>query len=142
MPGKINPVMPEAMAMVCAQVIGNDAAICVGGQSGSFQLNVMLPMMARNALESIQLLANTSRLLADKAIIGFTVNAQQLDKALSVNPILVTALNSRVGYEQGAAIAKEAYKTGEPILEVAARLTDISREELADLLNPKQLTGI
>ena len=141
MPGKINPVMPEAMAMVCAQVIGNDAAISVGGQSGSFQLNVMLPMMARNALESIQLLANTSRLLADKAIIGFTVNTQQLDKALSVNPILVTALNSRVGYEQGAAIAKEAYKTGEPILEVAARLTDISREELAILLNPKQLTG-
>ncbi len=142
MPGKINPVMPEAMAMVCAQVIGNDAAISVGGQSGSFQLNVMLPMMARNALESIQLLANTSRLLADKAIIGFTVNAQQLDKALSVNPILVTALNSRVGYEQGAAIAKEAYKTGEPILDVAARLTDISREELAILLNPKQLTGV
>ncbi len=142
MPGKINPVMPEAMAMVCAQVIGNDAAICVGGQSGSFQLNVMLPMMARNALESIQLLANTSRLLADKAIIGFTVNTQQLDKALSVNPILVTALNSRVGYEQGAAIAKEAYKTGEPILEVAARLTDISREELAILLNPQQLTGV
>ena len=141
MPGKINPVMPEAMAMVCAQVIGNDAAISVGGQSGSFQLNVMLPMMARNALESIQLLANTSRLVADKAIIGFTVNTQQLDKALSVNPILVTALNSRVGYEQGAAIAKEAYKTGEPILEVAARLTDISREELAILLNPKQLTG-
>jgi len=142
MPGKINPVMPEAMAMVCAQVIGNDAAISVGGQSGSFQLNVMLPMMARNALESIQLLANTSRLLADKAIIGFTVNTKQLDKALSVNPILVTALNSRVGYEKGAAIAKEAYKTGEPILDVAARLTDISREELAVLLNPKQLTGI
>jgi fumarate hydratase class II len=142
MPGKINPVMPEAMAMVCAQVIGNDAAISIGGQSGSFQLNVMLPMMARNALESIQLLANTSRLLADKAIVGFTDNTQQLNKALSVNPILVTALNSRVGYEKGAAIAKEAYKTGEPILEVAARLTDIGREELATLLNPKQLTGV
>jgi fumarate hydratase class II len=142
MPGKINPVMPEAMAMVCAQVIGNDAAIAVGGQSGSFQLNVMLPMMARNALESIQLLANTSRLLADKAIVGFIVNTKQLDKALSVNPILVTALNSRVGYEKGAAIAKEAYKTGEPILEVAQRLTDISREELTILLNPKNLTGV
>jgi fumarate hydratase class II len=102
----------------------------------------MLPMMARNALESIQLLANTSRLLADKAIVGFIVNTKQLDKALSVNPILVTALNSRVGYEKGAAIAKEAYKTGEPILEVAQRLTDISREELTILLNPKNLTGV
>jgi fumarate hydratase class II len=141
MPGKINPVMPEAMAMVCAQVIGNDAAICVGGQSGSFQLNVMLPMMARNALESIQLLANTSRLLADKAITGFSVNHQQLEKALSVNPILVTALNSHVGYEKGAAIAKEAYKTGEPILDVAERITGMNRDELAQLLDPKKLTN-
>lgn len=141
MPGKINPVLPEATMMVCAQVMGNDVAISVGGQSGSFQLNVMLPMMARNILESIQLIANVSRLLADKAVAGFTVNQKQLDKALSVNPILVTALNTRVGYEKGAAIAKEAYKTGEPILEVAARLTDISRDELKVLLDPKQLTG-
>ncbi len=142
MPGKINPVMPEATMMVCAQVIGNDAAICIGAQSGSFQLNVMLPMMARNALESIQLLANVSNLLAEKAISGFTINTQQLSKTLAVNPILVTALNSRVGYEKGAEIAKEAYKTGEPIIDVAQRLTGIDRTTLVELLDPKLLTGI
>jgi fumarate hydratase class II len=141
MPGKINPVMPEAMMMVCAQVMGNDTAISIGGQSGSFQLNVMLPMMARNILESIQLLANASRLLADKAIAPFTVNHEQLTKALAVNPILVTALNSVVGYEKGAEIAKEAYRTGEPIVEVATRLTDLPREELMKLLDPAKLTG-
>ncbi len=142
MPGKINPVMPEATMMVCAQVIGNDAAICIGGQSGSFQLNVMLPMIARNALESIELLANVSNLLAEKAISGFTINTQQLSKTLAVNPILVTALNSRVGYEKGAEIAKEAYKTGEPIIDVAQRLTGIDRTTLVELLDPKLLTGI
>ncbi len=142
MPGKINPVMPEAMMMVCAQVMGNDTAITIGGQSGSFQLNVMLPMMARNILESIQLLANASRLLADKAIAPFTVNHKQLNKALAINPILVTALNPVVGYEKGAEIAKEAYRTGEPILQVAQRLTDLSPETLTQLLNPAKLTGI
>lgn len=142
MPGKINPVMPEATLMVCAQVMGNDVAINIGGQSGNFQLNVMLPMMARNILESIQLLANVMPLLADKAIAGFTVNQKQLDKALSVNPILVTALNSVVGYEKGAQIAKEAYKTGEPIIDVALRLTDLDRDTLTRLMDPKLLTGV
>lgn len=127
--------------MVCAQVMGNDMAITVGGQSGNFQLNVMLPMMAKNILESIQLLANVSRLLADKAVAPFTVNHVQLTKALAVNPILVTALNPVVGYEKGAEIAKEAYRTGEPILAVAERLTDLSKETLATLLDPATLTG-
>jgi fumarate hydratase class II len=142
MPGKINPVIPEATLMACAQVMGNDVAINIGGQSGNFQLNVMLPMMARNILESIQLLSNVMRLLADKAIMGFTVNHKQLEKALSVNPILVTALNSVVGYEQGALIAKEAYKTGEAIIDVALRLTDLDRETLTRLMDPKLLTGV
>ncbi len=141
MPGKINPVMPEATLMVCAQVMGNDVAINIGGQSGSFQLNVMLPMMARNILESIQLLSNVMPLLADKAIAGFTVNHKQLEKALAVNPILVTALNSVVGYEKGAQIAKEAYKTGEPIIDVALRLTDMDRDTLTRFMDPKLLTG-
>ncbi|UCG18002.1 MAG: class II fumarate hydratase [Thiotrichales bacterium] len=141
MPGKINPVIPEATLMVCAQVMGNDVAINIGGQSGSFQLNVMLPMMARNILESIQLLSNVMPLLADKAIAGFTVNHKQLEKALAVNPILVTALNSVVGYEKGAQIAKEAYKTGEPIIDVALRLTDMDRDTLTHLMDPKLLTG-
>lgn len=142
MPGKINPVIPEATLMVCAQVIGNDTAITIGGQSGNFQLNVMLPMMARNILESIQLLSNAMPLLADKAIAGFTVNHQQLEKALAVNPILVTALNQVVGYEKGAQIAKEAYRTGEAIIDVAARLTELDKVTLSQLMDPKLLTGV
>ncbi len=93
MPGKVNPVIPEAVAMVAAQVIGNDATITIAGQSGNFQLNVMLPVVALNLLQSIELLASASRVLADSAIAGFTVNQARLDEALERNPILVTALN-------------------------------------------------
>ena len=139
MPGKVNPVIPEATAMVAAQVIGHDATITVAGQSGNFQLNVMLPLIAYNLLESIRLLANVSRLLADKAIAGFTVNPARIAEALDRNPILVTALNPVIGYEKGAAIAKKAYAEGRPILEVAEKMTDLSREELARLLNPAEL---
>lgn len=139
MPGKVNPVIPEATAMVAAQVIGNDAAITVGGQSGLFQLNVMLPMIAYNLLQSIELLANVSRLLADKAIAGFRVREDNLQKALAMNPILVTALNPVIGYLKAAEIAKTAYKEQRPILDVAAEMTEISREELEQLLDPAQL---
>ena len=140
MPGKVNPVIPEATAMVCAQVIGNDATITIGGQSGNFQLNVMLPVIAYNLVQSISLLANTSRLLADKAIAGFTVNEDALTDALSRNPILVTALNSVIGYEKGAAVAKKAYAEGLTVIESALELTDLSEDELKKLLDPAQLT--
>jgi fumarate hydratase, class II len=140
MPGKVNPVVPEATTMVAAQVIGNDTAITIAGQSGNFQLNVMLPVIARNLLESIQLLANVSRALADSAIKGFTVNRARLAEALERNPILVTALNPVIGYEKGAAIAKQAYAQGRPIREVAAEMTDLPREQLARLLDPTELT--
>jgi fumarate hydratase class II len=136
----VNPVIPEATCMVAAQVIGNDAAIAIGGQAGNFQLNVMLPMIARNLLESIQLLAKVSRLLADKAIAGFTVNEGRMKDALERNPILVTALNSIIGYEKGAATAKQAYKEGRPIKEVALETTGLSEAELDRLLDPKELT--
>jgi fumarate hydratase class II len=139
MPGKVNPVIPEAVAMVAAEVIGNDAAITVAGQSGNFQLNVMLPLIAWNLLESLRLLANVSRLLADSAIAGFTVNREQLNAALERNPILVTALNPVIGYEQGAAIAKRAYAEGKPIREVAAAMTALPADELARLLDPAEL---
>jgi fumarate hydratase class II len=139
MPGKVNPVIPEAAAMVAAEVIGNDATITVAGQSGNFQLNVMLPVIAWNLLESIRLLANVSRLLADNAIAGFKVNKARLAEALERNPILVTALNPVIGYEQGAAIAKRAYAEGRPIREVAAAMTDLSAEQLAKLLDPAEL---
>ncbi len=140
MPGKVNPVLPEAVAMVCAQVMGNDAAVAVAGQSGSFQLNVMLPLTARNVLESIRLLTNAALILADKAIAGFTVNRERIHQALVRNPILVTALNPIIGYELGAAIAKKAYGEGRPVIEVAKEMTDLSEEELLKLLDPAKLT--
>jgi fumarate hydratase class II len=140
MPGKVNPVIPEAVAMVAAHVIGNDAAITVAGQSGNFQLNVMLPMVAYNLNQSISLLANASRVLADSAVAGFTVNESKLNEALDRNPILVTALNPVIGYEKGAAIAKQAYAEGRPIRDVAAAETELTDEELDRLLDPLELT--
>ena len=140
MPGKVNPVIPEAMAMVCAQVIGNDATITIGGQSGNFQLNVMLPVIAYNLLQSIEILANASRLLADKAIAGFTVNRKNIEATLGRNPILVTALNPVIGYELGAKIAKAAYAQGRAVIDVAEEMTELKREELERLLNPHQMT--
>ncbi|MGL4316434.1 MAG: class II fumarate hydratase [Pseudomonas sp.] len=140
MPGKVNPVIPEATAMVAAQVIGNDATIAIAGQSGNFELNVMLPVIAQNLLHSIELLSNVSRLLADRAIASFTVNQPKLREALERNPILVTALNPLIGYLKAAEIAKQAYKQGRPIIEVALENTDLSRDQLEQLLNPEKLT--
>lgn len=140
MPGKVNPVIPEAAAMVSAQVIGNDATITVAGQSGNFELNVMLPVIAHNILQSIELLANSAQALADKAIASFKVNQINIDKALAKNPILVTALNPVIGYEKAAKIAKQAYKEARPIIDVAEQETNLSRSELEKLLNPTKLT--
>ncbi len=140
MPGKVNPVIPEATTMVAAQVIGNDTTITIAGQSGNFQLNVMLPVIAHNLLGSIALLANVSRLLADRAIGGFKVNAARIAEALDRNPILVTALNPVIGYEKGAAIAKAAYAQGRPIREVAREMTQLPAAELDRLLDPAELT--
>lgn len=140
MPGKVNPVIPEAVGMVAAQVIGNDAAITIAGQSGNFQLNVMLPVIAYNLLQSIEVLAAAATHLAEKSIAGFTVNEEQLQAALARNPILVTALNAVIGYEQGAAIAKAAYAQGRPLIDVAVEMTDLPRAELERLLDPLKLT--
>ncbi|MDH3546001.1 MAG: class II fumarate hydratase [Gammaproteobacteria bacterium] len=140
MPGKVNPVIPEAVAMVCAQVVGNDATITMAGQSGNFQLNVMLPVVAYNLSQSIELLANASICLADKAIEGFTVNVDNINSALGRNPILVTALNPVIGYEKGAAIAKKAYAEGRPVKDVAREMTDLTDAELDRLLDPASLT--
>ncbi len=140
MPGKVNPVIPEATAMVAAQVMGNDTTISVAGQSGSFQLNVMLPVIAYNILQSIQLLGNASTVLADKAIAGFSVREDNLQQALAKNPILVTALNPIIGYLKAAEVAKAAYKQGRPIIDVAEEMTDLNRDELEKLLEPRHLT--
>ncbi len=140
MPGKVNPVIPEAVAMVAAQVVGNDATIAMAGQSGNFQLNVMLPVVAHNLLQSIEILANASTVLADKAIAGFIVNEDNIQQALGRNPILVTALNPVIGYELGAAVAKKAYAEGRAVKDVAAEMTDLTEEELDRLLDPAALT--
>ena len=141
MPGKVNPVIPEAVAMVCAQVIGNDAAITIAGQSGNFQLNVMLPVVAHNLLQSIEILTNASGVLKEKAIKDFTIDESSIKKTLNQNPILVTALNSVIGYELGAKIAKTAYQDGRSIKEVAMEMTDLDESELDRLLNPETLTN-
>jgi len=140
MPGKVNPVIPEAMTMVCAQVMGNDATIAIGGQSGNFQLNVMLPVVAYNLLQSIEILSTASVVLADSAIVGFTVNRDNINKALDRNPILVTALNPVIGYELGAAVAKKAYAEGRAVKDVAKEMTDLTDDELDRLLDPAALT--
>jgi fumarate hydratase class II len=126
--------------MVCAQVMGNDQTIAIAGQSGNFQLNVMLPVIAYNILQSIDLLANSSRLLADKAISTFTVNTDNMARSLVRNPILVTALNPVIGYLNAAEIAKRAYKEKRPVIDVAQELTNLSKQELEALLDPRKLT--
>ncbi len=140
MPGKVNAVIPEAVTMVCAQVLGNDATIAVAGQSGNFQLNVMLPVVSYNLLQSISILATASVSLADDAIAGFSVNEDAINEALGRNPILVTALSPVIGYELGAAVAKKAYAEGRPVKEVALEMTDLTEEELDRLLDPASLT--
>ena len=140
MPGKVNPVIPESAAQAAAQVIGLDTAVTVAGQSGNFQLNVMLPLVANNLLTSITLMTNTSRLLADRAIATFKVRRDQLEGPLARNPILVTALNAVIGYDAAAAIAKQAYQAGRPIIEVAEEQTELTQAELERLLDPAALT--
>jgi fumarate hydratase, class II len=133
-------VIPEAVAMVCAQVIGHHTAITVAGQSGNFQLNVMLPLIAHDLLDSIRLLSSAMRLLADSAIAGLEVRRDRVAAALDRNPILVTALNPIVGYEKAAAIAKRAYAQGRPVLEVAVEMSGLPEKELRRLLDPATLT--
>ncbi len=139
MPGKVNPVIPEAVAMVAADVIGNDATITIAGQAGNFQLNVMLPVVAYNLLKSIAILTGGMNVLADKAIKSFKVNKKNIEAALNKNPILVTALNPVIGYAKAAEIAKKAYKENLPIIEVALAETNLTRAQLNKYLDPKKL---
>jgi len=141
MPGKVNPVMCEMMMMVSAQVTGNDTTIAICNQQGNFELNVMLPVIAHNLLQSITLLGNASRLLADKAIAGFTVNRDRIAGLVDKNPILVTALNPVIGYDKAAQIAKKAYAEGRSLKEVAAEMTNLTMQQLDTLLDPKPMTG-
>lgn len=142
MPGKVNPVLPEATVMVCAQVIGNDAAIAWGGAAGNFELNVMLPMLGRNVLESIRLLGNVTRLLADRCIDGITANVDRLRELAESSPAIVTPLNRYLGYEEAASIAKQALAERKTIRQVvverghvdAGRLTEAQLDEALDVM--------
>ena len=140
MPGKVNPVIPEAVAMACADVIGNDLTVSIASQSGNFQLNVMLPVIAYNLLKSISLMSNSMPLLANKAIKTFKVNKKNIAQSLGMNPILVTALNREIGYEKAAQIAKKAYKEKRSIIDVANEETGLTVAKLKALLNPAKLT--
>ncbi|MCA7022615.1 MULTISPECIES: class II fumarate hydratase [Stenotrophomonas] len=140
MPGKVNPVIPEATVMAAAQVIGHHTAITVAGQTGNFQLNVALPLIAANLLDSIQLLSSVMTLLADKVFAGLVVKQERVREALARNPILVTALNPIIGYEKAAAIAKRAYREQRPVLEIAREDSGLPEAELRRLLDPAALT--
>ncbi len=142
MPGKVNPVMCEMMMMVCAQVTGNDAVIATSNHLGNFELNVMLPVIAHNLLQSITIFSTASRLFADKAITGFTANRERIAGLVDKNPILVTALNPVIGYDTAAQIAKKAYAEGRSLKEIAAEMTELSKEELDRLLDPKPMTKV
>ena len=141
MPGKVNPVIPEAVAMASADVIGNDVTISVAAQSGNFQLNVMLPLIAYNLLKSINLLSGAMNVLSKNTIKTFKVNYKNLEESLSKNPILVTALNPLIGYEKAAFIAKKAYKENRPIIDVAAEETNLTKARLERLLDPSKLAS-
>ncbi len=140
MPGKVNPVIEESLTMACAQVIGNDAAITIAGQSGNFELNVMLPVTAHNLLQSIAILANSARNFADLSVSGLTARKEVIDQMVGKNPILVTALNPLIGYDLAAQIAKKAFAEDRAVFEVAKEMTDLSEEELESALNPMNMT--
>ena len=140
MPGKVNPVIEESVTMISAQVIGNDTAITIAGQSGNFELNVMLPVVAHNLLDSIHLLANGARNFAKRSINGLMVRRDEINKTVGRNPILVTALNPLIGYDLAAKIAKKAYSEQRAVLDVAKELTDLPEEELIKALDPLAMT--
>ena len=142
MPGKVNPVICEAVCQVCAQVIGNDAAVAFGGAAGNFELNVMMPVIARNLLESVRLLAAAALALADKCVAGITANAERLRRNAESSPAIVTALNPYIGYEAAAQVAHEALATGRTIREVvhdrghvaSGKLTEEQLDRALDVL--------
>lgn len=140
MPGKVNPVIEESLTMVCAQVIGNDSTITVAGQSGNFELNVMLPVVAHNLLQSVKILGNAARNEADRSVKNFTVREDVIKQKVGKNPILVTALNPLIGYDKAAKIAKKAFAENRAVLDVAMEMTDLSEEELSKALDPINMT--
>jgi len=139
MPGKVNPVMCEAVTMVAAQVIGYDATIAICGMMGNFELNVMMPVMAYDLLQAIQLLSSVSRVFTDKCVVGITANVERCQETVERNLAICTALAPRIGYDRAAAISKEAYETGRTIREVAREWKVLPDEEIDALLDFRKM---
>lgn len=140
MPGKVNPVIEESTAMVCAKVVGNDVAVTMAAASGNFELNVMLPLVAHNILESLEILGNACENFAKRSVDLLTLNVDNINDKISKNPILVTALNPLIGYDLAAKIAKKAYAESRPLLDVAKEMCDLSEDELKAALDPAKMT--
>ncbi|MGI9189643.1 MAG: class II fumarate hydratase [Longimicrobiaceae bacterium] len=140
MPGKVNPVMSEALMMVCARVMGNHLTVTVGGQHGNFELNVMMPVMAHALLESIDILANACDAFTERAVEGITANRARCRELLEYNPSIATALNAHIGYDEASAVAKEAAKNGESVRVVVKRRGMLSDEQLDEVLNVREMT--
>ena len=141
MPGKVNPVIPESVLMVAAQVLGNDVTISAGGMSGNFELNVMMPVIAYNLLQSVEILANSSRLLADRCISGLQANAQRCEALVEESLAMVTALAPVIGYDQAAEIAKEAFATGRTVRDLCTEKQVLPSDELQRILDARAQTG-
>jgi fumarate hydratase class II len=140
MPGKVNPVICESVIQVGAQVMGNHVAITVGAQWGQLELNTMLPMMAKNLLESTRLLANVSRLLADRAVAGIVANEETCTGYVEISPSMATALNPLIGYDKAAEIAKRSFKERRPVRELAGEMTDLTPAQIETALDPRRQT--
>ena len=140
MPGKVNPVIAESVVMVAAQVIGNDAAVTIGGQSGAFELNVMMPVMAHNLLESIRLLAASADNFTDRCILGLTADVERCNEMIEKSLAMCTALAPEIGYDQAAAIAKESYQTGKTVREIALEKKILPVERLNEIIDPMRMT--
>ena len=140
MPGKVNPVMSEMVMQVASHVIGNDAAITWGGANGNFELNVMMPLIAHNLLESIDLLAHAADTFTERCVVGIVANAERARELVERNIIVVTALNPHIGYDNGAIAAKEAFATGRNVADVVVEKGWLTAEQVAELLDLKRMT--
>jgi fumarate hydratase class II len=141
MPGKVNPTQAEALTMVCAQVMGNDVAINIGGSNGHFELNVFKPMMIANFLESARLIGDACSSFNENCAVGIEPNKERIEENLNNSLMLVTALNTHIGYEKAAEIAKKAHKEGTTLKQAALSLSYVTEEEFDEWVDPSRMTG-
>lgn len=141
MPGKVNPTQCEAMTMVCAQVMGNNVAVTVGGSNGHFELNVFKPLVVSNVLRSIRLLSDSARTFTKNCVVGIEANRANIDKIMNESLMLVTALNPHIGYDKAAKIAKTAHKEGTTLKQSALKLGYLTEQQFAEWVRPENMLG-